>query len=153
MPVVAQADDVTFPKRHPGLWEQSLLSGDARRVSTICVDAASDRKLLDYGFAQMRRMGGKVDITGSGNHFHIRAVTDVSGHTVTTNMDLDFKGDKLIQSNGNAHIDPPIDGVPVDTEIKQESRWTGPCPADMAPGDFVSDGRKRNVLKESTDGK
>jgi hypothetical protein len=32
-----------------------------------------------------------------------------------------------------------------DTQI--ESHWVGPCPADMQPGDLISNGRKFNVLK------
>jgi hypothetical protein len=149
----ASADEVTFPNRHAGLWEQSLASGDNVRMTRICIDAASDHKLLEYGFARMRQMGGRVNVTGSGSHFHVETVLTVSGHTVTTNLELQYKGDKLIESAGQSRIDPPLEGTPSVVDIKEESRWTGACPKDMQPGDVEVDGQRHNVLKETAGGK
>jgi hypothetical protein len=152
LPAEARADEVTFPDRHPGLWEQSLASGASVRVTRLCVDKASDHKLIEYGFARMRQMGGKVNVTGSGQRFHVETILDLSGHTVTTEIDLQYKGDKLIESTGQSRIEPPMEGRTPISDIHEESRWTGPCPPDMAPGDVEIDGRKRNVLKEPPPG-
>lgn len=152
VPTVVAADEVVFPDRHPGLWEQSLASGASIRVTRLCVDKASDHKLIQYGFAKMRQMGGKVNVTGSGTRFHVETIVTISGHTVTTDIDLQYKGDKLIESTGQSRIEPPMDGVPPMSDIREESRWTGPCPPDMEPGDVVMDGRKQNVLKEPPPG-
>lgn len=153
LPAASRADEVAFPDRHPGLWEQSLASGASVRVTRLCIDKASDHKLIDYGFAKMRQMGGKVNVTGSGSRFHVETIVTLSGHTVTTNIDLHYKGDTHIESTGQSRVDPPIEGAPPVSDLREESRWTGPCPADMEPGDVLMDGRKLNVLKDPPTGK
>jgi len=45
-------------------------------------------------------------------------------------------------------FDPPLAGL-AETHTVQDAKWTGPCPADMRPGDMVttSPGRKGGEVR------
>jgi hypothetical protein len=154
-PGSATADDIQFPSRRPGLWEQSISTGNAtRNTSKSCVSRESDHAMMQWGFDKLKAMGGTMSITGGPTVFHIETSNTMNGRKMTSTTTLTFVDDATIQSRGHMHMDAGADpkgpmGGGMDMDMTNDSAWRGPCPADMQPGDVMINGRKINVLKDA----
>jgi hypothetical protein len=149
-PQFASAQESNFPPRRPGLWQMTIKAGPQTMTSKQCVDQTSDKKLMDMGMDAMRQRGGKMTVTHTGNTFHISSMVNIPGHTITTTEDITFVNDTTITGRGHSHINPPFDQAgapPPDTDMSNNSKWLGPCTADMRPGDVVlPNGQRFNAL-------
>jgi hypothetical protein len=154
----ALADDIQFPSRRPGLWEQSVSTGDVtKNTSKSCVSHESDHAMMQYGFQKLKEMGGTMTVTGGPKVFHIETSNTVNGRKVASATTLTFVDDTTVQSRGHMHMDAAADpkspmGAAMDMDMTNDSVWKGPCPADMQPGDMIMNGRKMNVLKDMQSG-
>jgi hypothetical protein len=154
-PLLAQADDVHFPPRRPGLWENTMKSGMGTMVSKSCTSRETDRAIMEHGIDAMRKKGGKAVVTGGGGKFHVTTVMNMAGHVMTTNEDLVFTGDTAMHVQGAMHIDPPFaqqPGMRNGDIMENDGKWVGPCPADMKPGDMIIGDRKVNILNAQPPG-
>ncbi|WP_018633073.1 DUF3617 domain-containing protein [Neomegalonema perideroedes] len=142
-----------FPERAPGLWEQlSAIDGlEARGVSRVCVDSASDQTLWAFsqgqGFCALKekkaggayvaecRQGGLIltnDIALSGDFksaYEMKISTRMAAGDKATPME------KLMASS-------PAPSATI------SARRIGDCPAGIRPGDFLIDGAVVSNLVE-----
>jgi hypothetical protein len=142
--LVASSDVVladTLPKRKPGLWELSVTaSGDGQpHVSKQCVDEATDAKLqsmLQQGLT--KDSCSKNEFTKTATGFESHAECTVGPAKVTSVGS--FSGDFNSSYTGEVvtTFEPPMVGNGRST-VSMSAKWSGPCPADMKPGDIVTE--------------
>jgi Protein of unknown function (DUF3617) len=148
---VAQAAGLEdLPKRKPGLWEMSVIAEDGKRLpgtSRLCIDAATDAALTEFALGATSRICSKRELRVSGSVATIDTVCQVGGSKQTTHSTITYRGDSAYRTEVHARYDPPFLGKS-DSTTAQEAKWTGPCPADMKPGDLVTpSGMKFNLRK------
>jgi hypothetical protein len=153
LPGMALADEDQFPSRRPGLWEGTVKTGGAPRPSKSCVSPASDRKMLEFGAEQLKKMGGQITTSVEGKTIHLTTVATLAGRSMKAEETIVLTGDTLMTGTGHTSFNPPLPGMgrSMDRDTEMESHWVGPCPADMQPGDVIADGKKFNVLQLSAD--
>ena len=137
-----------LPKRKPGLWEMTIIPAEGQRAppaSKVCIDAATDRELMRFGMGMTEQLCSKRELSVSGNVATIDAVCKIGNSQQTSRSTIRFNGDSGYRTEIKAKFDPPFLGKSESTTI-QEAKWTGPCPADMKPGDLVTGpGMKINI--------
>ncbi|HKH80673.1 MAG TPA: DUF3617 family protein [Methylovirgula sp.] len=141
---VALADD--YPPRKPGLWELAV-QREGRPVTTMkmCIDPDTDQLFHKFGTDMAAKHCTRNDIKVSGAIVTTESECKIGNTTITTTAVINFTGDSAYHSDVKTHIDPPVLGK-TDATLTQDGKWTGPCPPDMKPGDFVmANGMKINV--------
>jgi hypothetical protein len=124
-----------------------MVTGSNTSTSQSCIDAATDRPMLQHGIDIMRRDGGTVTVTSSDNQLHIASSADLGGHAMILSEDFVLLNDTTMQGSGHIQINPPYEPGQDEMQIRQDSHWTGPCPPDMRPGDVVANGHQMNLLE------
>lgn len=137
-----------LPKRKPGLWEMTIIPAEGQRgppASKVCIDAATDRELMRFGLGMTEQLCSKRELSISGSVATIDAVCKIGNSQQTSRSTIRYTGDSGYRTEIKAKFDPPFLGKSESTTI-QEAKWTGPCPADMKPGDLVTGpGMKINI--------
>jgi len=153
--LMAQSDQM--PKRKPGLWV-STLSMDMPNAPTgstkVCVDAATDAVLSGYGPGASTPVCKTTILKSDATSITKDVVCTLRGAeattTQTTHSTTVFTGDSAYHSDSKIHYAPPVMGRS-DVTAAADAKWTGPCPADMQPGDLIfPNGRKVNLLQATT---
>src|ERR1700761_7047938 len=108
LPATAWAEDAHYPTRRAGLWEGTANVGNTTVLSKSCVDTATDRKMIDYGYQKMTDHGGQVSVKVDGNVVHVSSVAQVANHNLTIEQTLTFHGDSKVTGTGHTTIDPPF---------------------------------------------
>lgn len=139
----------SYPARKPGLWKQSMVAGGRAMETSMCIDAATDRKLSAFGQqAGANCASMKVAPAAGGWTFNSVCTTPGGGQTATRGTARgDFSrrytvkatsvttGARMGMMNGTHAIDIT-------------ATWAGACPAGVVPGDMMMPGGiKMNVLK------
>jgi hypothetical protein len=152
------------PPRKPGLWVQTVSSdrmksgGQAMKQSIkMCLDATTEQKMKWWG---SNAGPGKRDCQqqaikphlGGGWDFHSVCNMGESG-TVTSDgaMRGDFGSHYTVEltSNTTGSPMPQANGA---HKMTIEATWTGPCPADMKPGDMEMPGGLKVNLTDRANG-
>jgi hypothetical protein len=142
----ARADDL--PARKAGLWEVTMhmASGNApTQTMKFCTDAATDAELYKFGMNATQGMCSRYDLHRSGSTATVDTECKMGEMKMTSHSEMNFTGDTAYKTEIKSHFDPPMMGRS-DSTMTQEAKWTGPCPADMQPGDMVGpNGMKMNM--------
>ncbi len=144
LPVSAMAQDTQYPARRPGLWVGTVQMGPVFAKSESCVDPSTDRQMTAYGDQKLARLGDKVALDTDGRIVHVTTVAAVGDHVLTTHQTLDFQSDTKITGRGQTMIDAPARQIET-ADTTSEQHWVGACPANMRPGDIMTNGRVRNI--------
>src|SRR6516164_8873420 len=149
----ARADD--FPPRKAGLWQVDMaMPGGAMppQQMKMCIDPATDAEMYKLGMNASQGMCDKPDIHRSGSSVTVNTVCKMGQSQMTSQAVTKFTGDTAYHTDANTKFDPPRAGR--DTSVvTQDAKWTGPCPADMEPGDvLMGNGMKVNI-KQMLSGK
>ncbi|WP_293376383.1 DUF3617 family protein [Phenylobacterium sp.] len=131
------------PLRKAGLWTQTVTSAKATQSIKMCLDEAVQKKMQLWGQSM-----GKSDCQehsfkphpGGGWDFHSVCKLGESG-TVTS--DGSATGD--FNSHYTVTLTSTTTGSPMpqangEHKTVMEASWSGPCPADMKPGDMEMPG-------------
>jgi len=122
-----------------GLWESTHLEGDEKGESNrMCVGPELDAETREQLFGEKPGCTKTVDRARGG--LKISAVCAQSG--VSTKMNVTMVGSQTEQlMTMEMAIDNTADAEPASVhKMVMKSRWVGPCPAGMRPGDLVQDG-------------
>jgi hypothetical protein len=142
----ARGDDL--PTRKAGLWEVTLHMATANmptQTMKFCTDAATDAELYKFGMNAAQGMCSRYDLHRSGNVATVDTECKMGEMKMTSHSVMTFTGDTAYKTVIQSRSDPPMMGR-AETTMTQEARWTGPCPADMKPGDMVMpNGMKMNM--------
>lgn len=146
--LTAQVDQM--PKREPGLWEMTVSTGVANappQTVKLCIDAATDATLFNYGIGASKKACSKNELKIEGKQVTGDAVCNVAGTQMTSHSTTKFTGEIAYHTDVKVHYEPPMMGQS-DATMVQDGKWTGPCPADMQPGDMIGpDGAKINLMQ------
>lgn len=139
------AEASSFPARAPGLWEQqtSILGLEARGISRVCVDAASDQTV--WAFALGQGLCALKAVRAGGVH-----VSECRyGGLILTN-ETKFSGDfsSAYEMNTATVMTAAEGATPMERlmasnpapEQRVSARRIGACEAGQRPGDFFVDG-------------
>lgn len=146
--VALMAQTGPMPKRKPGLWEMSISTDATNRqpaVTKMCIDEATNTELYNLGMGMSKKACSKADVHSDGKTITAESVCAFGSTQTTSHARTVFAGDTAFHSDISTHYDPPIGGKS-EVTTKQDGKWTGPCPADMQPGDMIMPGGiKMNV--------
>ena len=133
--IAAAGASTTLPPRKAGLWQTTMtmtmmMNGETRggrpAVSVLCTDpqveAIEQRQMTGNDCGSFSRSGDTYTLQGS------CAAPNGAG-TLTTHGTLTMNGDTA------AHMDAETSGPQFSGHIVADSKWIGPCPAGMNPGD------------------
>jgi len=138
-----------LPKMKPGLWESTTATGGAKGApahtskTSMCVNEAFQKDMMAFG----QNMGAKCSkniMRRDGNKYIGEAECNFGGSTVKSQSVTTFTGDAAYRAENRATFSPPMGGMSESTST-QESRFVGPCPANMKPGDMNMGGRIMNI--------
>lgn len=137
-----------LPMRKVGLWEVTLGAPGAKipNITKMCIDA-SLASFSPFGANVARSNCARNDIRVSGNLVTLDTECALGATKVISHGTFTPQGDSAYHVEIKTHFDPPMSGQ-ADPEMVmvQDGKWTGPCPADIAPGDvLLPDGTKMNM--------
>ncbi|WP_091741121.1 DUF3617 domain-containing protein [Phenylobacterium immobile] len=140
----------SYPTRKPGLWKQSMNAGGQTVQSSLCLDAATDRRMSAFGQNAGTRSCTRMTVTPAAGGWSFDSVCPIAGGGQivtkgTARGDFNSRyqvkatsvttGAKVAMMNGTQQMDIT-------------STWAGACPAGMVPGDMTMPGGiKVNILK------
>jgi hypothetical protein len=142
------AADVNFPERKAGQWEISMepAPGLPAIVTQLCIDAATDKAMMESGMAISEGQCSKMDVRQEGGSYIADSVCTFDGATTNSRMVMsgDFSSSYTVDIT--AETTGGSDGMPPSMTMRQVATWKGACPAGMAPGDMVMPGgMKMNI--------
>jgi uncharacterized protein DUF3617 len=149
--VSAAADE--FPARKAGLWEITISSAGSQGApnsARICIDEATESALMSLGGAASKKLCSKLDIHFDGAEGTIDSVCKFGTSTQTSHSTVVFTADTAYHVETEAHYDPPLFGK-TEGSMSDDAKWTGPCPADMTPGDMVTSAGIRMHIDPTAD--
>lgn len=153
LPVHAQPAADAFPPRRPGQWEVTMVTEKPAGGPTInaqmCLDAATDRELMDFGLRMSKDSCKRYEVKRAGKTWVIDAdctfgpVSSVSRTTISG----DFQSSVSIRIEGTTEGMPGGGKGPQATLMTQNAKFvSAACAAGMVPGDIsLGSGIKFNV--------
>jgi hypothetical protein len=115
-------------------------------TSKVCVDEATEAALTNMGQGTMRQTCPKHDVHVAGSNATIDSVCKFGPYTQTAHTAIAFAGNSSYRSETHTHMQPPMPNAGGDHVSTIDARWSGPCPADMKPGDVVmGNGMRMNM--------
>jgi hypothetical protein len=147
------------PPRKAGLWEQKISAAGMNQTMKMCLDETTDQKMKLWGSQAPK--GAKSDCeqqtitphAGGGWDFHAVCKMGESG-TITS--------DGSATGDFSSHYKVEVTSVTTGSPMAQangthktsiEATWTGPCPADMKPGELEMAGGMRFNPGDAMSGK
>jgi hypothetical protein len=159
LPTFADAQAlVELPSRKQGHWELRMVTakpgGTPEVVSQVCIDASTDRQLMEFGLRiskdlckryAMKREGKALIIDAECKFGPMKSVT-------RTTMSGDFQSSYTVKVEGTT--EGGFAGLgggkgPQPTSMVQTARWTAAqCGNGMKPGDFTMPGGIKVNIKQ-----
>jgi hypothetical protein len=141
-----RADDL--PARKPGLWEiteTSVSSDHPIPTARVCIDEATEPLLNNINLITSRPRCSDRHQSSSSDGLTIDSVCEFRNSRVTTRAKIEIPHSDSYHIEAHSFFDPSLFGQREATRI-QDGKWTGPCPPDMKPSDFIAEGiPKRNL--------
>lgn len=157
LPAAAQSP-ADFPARRAGHWEIRIVTekppGAPAIDTAVCLDAATDRDLMEYGLRMSKNSCKRFDISRAGASvvIDLECTFGPVSSTTRTTMSGDFQSTYTIRTEGTSD-GMPLRGAskgPQEMLMVQTARWTGAtCPSGMKPGDFTLPGGMRFNIKRA----
>jgi hypothetical protein len=137
------------PARKPGLWVQTISTGDMTQTTRICLDEATDKAMSLVGSQMSDDICSKHEVTPVAGGYRFSSVCAAGDGTGTTTTEGTATGDfnaryKVeAQSTISGANAPQMNGA---RKMTVEAEWQGPCPAGFKPGDMeLPGGMKMNI--------
>lgn len=143
------AGPAVMPTRKPGLWTQTVNTGDMTQTTKICIDENVDKAMSVVGSQMSKDMCSKNAVTNVAGGYAFESVCQVGAGmgvtttkgTVTGDFNSKYKVDAetTISGANAAHMNGAH-------KMTVEAAWQGPCPAGFKPGDMeLPGGMKMNI--------
>lgn len=145
---------VELPSRKPGFWEIRM-KGDSTGPdgSTVraCIDAASDKAMLDSGNALVQSFCDRKDIKKNGDTYSWDSTCSIGPIKSTSHTEA--SGD--FQSSYTMKVTGDVGGVPGfgngKTEMNQTAKWVSEkCADGFKPGDMEMPGGMKINVNDAT---
>lgn len=141
----------TMPTRKPGLWTQTVNTGDMTQTTRICIDESVDKAMSVVGSQMSKDMCSKNAVTRVAGGYAFESVCNVGAGMGTTTTKGTVTGD--FNSKYKVEAETSVTGANAAQmngahKMTVEAAWAGPCPAGFAPGDMeLPGGMKMNIAK------
>ena len=122
--VCASASAFDALPRKSGLWEMSTQTAEVRRVTRMCVDAASESKNNATTAEFLKASCSKVDQRMEGGKLISDMDCAIAGKQVKSHGVTTFSGD-------NTYV---TEGTSTQGATRVEGKWLGPCMPGQTPG-------------------
>jgi Protein of unknown function (DUF3617) len=149
------ATAIDLPPVKSGMWETKTTpaSGSREIVTQMCLDAAIQKEMLQMGTGLTKSLCTRNDLRRDGSKIYGTAECKIGESKMQSKSVMTFAGDSAYHTEISANYDPPFMGKTT-TSTTVDGKWTGPCPADMQPGDvLLPDGKKINMRSVMGGGK
>jgi hypothetical protein len=133
----ATADELNLPARKAGLWQMSMAVAGFPMVTKQCVDAATDKAMMQKSFARNADKCSEFTSARKGTTITVDATCSLAGGAVARTHAVisgDFQSEYTVDATTDMTGGPAQ--VPRHSEIRQDVKWLGACPANMKPGDI-----------------
>lgn len=140
--VTSVASAADFPTRRAGLWDITMHMDQTKMGpmnSKMCLDAATDKKMMKYGMSHQSQDCTPPNIQGMGNARTVDIVCHMEGTTQKSHVTIAYTGDSSYHMDMQTVFDPPFHGQS-HSHITQDAKWSGACPPSMKPGDMQMPG-------------
>jgi hypothetical protein len=145
----ATAGAADFPTLKAGQWEMtttSSVAGSAPRKTTICLDASTQKAMLDMSAGMQKEMCTRMDMRRDGDRFVTDAECRIGSSVVKSHGVMTMIGDSAYRTESSATFDPPFNKDLRETKTVIDGKYTGACAAGLKPGDVVTaTGQKINL--------
>ena len=139
---------VDMPQRKPGLWQVSMnMPGRNAPMPEIrmCIDSTTDAEMFKLSMNVAQGQCSRFESRRDGNVVTIDTVCKINERQMTSRSVIRFSGDSAYHTDIDTKFDPPMTGR-AESVMTQDAKWTGPCPADLQPGDMMMPtGGKMNI--------
>ncbi len=143
--IQAVADDL--PSRKPGLWQIDMV-GTGGQSMKQCIDAATDKAMMEMGQDMAKKMGGgcsKNEILREGEKVIINAECTFAQTKMISKTEISGDFNSKYTTVTSTKYDPPFMGQS-SNEMRMTATWLGACAADQQPGDMImANGMKMNM--------
>ena len=145
----AGAGPATPPPRKPGLWAQTISTGQMQQTTRICLDAATEKQLVWWGAQAGGQTCSQQTVTphaGGGWDFHSVCASPSEGTVTSDGVESgDFGSHYRVEATSTSAGGPmpQANGV---HRMTLDAAWQGPCPAGMKPGEMELPGGVRMNL-------
>ena len=140
---------VDYPTLKNGLWEMTTSAsgpGAPARKATICLDASTQKSMIDMGVGMQKEMCTRMDMRHEGARFITDAECKIGNSVIKSHGVMTMTGDTAYRTETSAAFDPPLANNMKESKTVIEGRYLGPCRDGMQPGDMVTEtGQKFNV--------
>lgn len=130
------------PKRKPGLWTQTVVSGDVSQSTKVCLDEATEAKMSVWGQQANEEMCGTNKFSRTLTGMTFESVCDLGAMgKVATKGDVtgDFNTKYVIKATSTTTGSSMAQANKTDS-FEMTGTWEGACPANMKPGDMALPG-------------
>jgi hypothetical protein len=145
----APAAAVDYPTLRNGQWEMTTGAsgaGGTPRKSTICLDASTQKAMIDMGVGMQKEMCARMDMRREGAKFITDAECKIGNSVIKSHGVMTMTGDTAYRTETAATFDPPFAKDMKEAKTVIEGKYLGPCRDGLQPGDMVTDtGQKINV--------
>lgn len=142
----AAIDVGSLPKLKNGLWVTTVNNeGMPPATHRMCIDEATQQRLLTLGLGMMTGMCTKSDLRRQGDAIVFDSECSLGAMRVTSSGRTTFSGDIAYSTESTTRFDPPMMGRESVRSLAS-GRHSGACPEGMKPGDMkLPDGRVVNI--------
>ena len=145
----APAAAVDYPTLKNGQWEMTTSAAGAGAVpqkSTICLDAATQKSMIDMGVGMQKELCTRMDMRRDGANFITDAECKLGNSVVKSHGVMTMSGDTAYRTETAASFDPPLGKDMRESKTVIEGKYVGPCRDGLQPGDMVTGtGQRINV--------
>jgi hypothetical protein len=146
--IAAAAAPFEYPTLKSGQWEMTTTAGAGAppRKATICLDATTQKALMDQGTGVQKEMCSKVEMRRDGANYVTDAECKFGTSVVKSHGVMTMIGDTAYRTETSATFDPPIAKDMRESKTVIEGKYVGACRDGLQPGDMVTDtGQKLNI--------
>jgi len=147
----APAAGIDYPTLRDGQWEMTTMQGTAGsppRKSTLCLDASTQRMMIDMGAGLQKAMCSRMDMRRDGAKYISDAECKIGNSVIKSHGVMTMQGDTAYHTESSATYDPPLFNDVRQSTTVIEGRHTGACGDGMKPGDMVTPNGQRINLND-----
>ena len=138
-----------YPTLKNGQWELTATRVGADgtpRTSTICLDAATQKAMIEMGTGMQKSMCTKMDMRREGSRYVSEAECRFGESVMRSHGVMTMSGDTAYHTESTATFDPPVMKDVRETKTVIDGKYTGPCRDGLVPGDVMTPtGQKINL--------
>lgn len=136
-PALAASD---FPTLKSGQWEMTTTSSNAPanpRKTVVCLDASTQKSLLDMSQGLQKEMCKKMDMRRDGTRYVTESECRIGESTIRSRGVMTMISDTAYRTEATATFDPPLAKDIRESKTVVDGKFVGACRDGLQPGDML----------------